>query len=280
MHQHPHNMIAYFSFLINMEPVRSRQGVIFEGGYLRSPWAPCEAEVREVDGLPFLRASKNNRRFAEAMGLDLNMRSPWEGNHFIDFLLQQRNKIVESHMTEKHAEEEDPLSGASPALPTKRSRKEMMAGVPDIITIDLPQFAEHLEGYSLKVLTCPSKRDVIEFELTPENIDYLAEAVHAEHSWTLTQVKEKVARKGPLFPEFPAVLVKERNDSTVLYCKYIGADGKAHQHCATVKQMDNEWLRAELKETKAREVQTFYNMNNVLPCPSPSPVRISAEPID
>ena len=61
-------------------------GVVFEGGHLWGPWVPAEANMREVDGLTFYAIRRSDRQFAKAMGLDVQVRTPWDSAPVLGYI--------------------------------------------------------------------------------------------------------------------------------------------------------------------------------------------------
>ena len=118
-----------------------RHGVIVEGPNMKHAWAPDASCLKHVDGKTFFTIRKNDRGFANVIGLNLSQRSPWEGITFLDFALALRNERVDKIIMDLHIDSADPLAEAVADPVIKKLRKELMEGVPHSIILTFPPWA-------------------------------------------------------------------------------------------------------------------------------------------
>lgn len=233
-----------------------RMGLVIEGGHLKHPWVP---KLKEVDGMQFMAASREDRSLAAFLGLPMNQRSPWQGTGYLEYLMDLRNAAVAAAERELYMAEADPMADADsvgqPVL--KRPRKDMIQGLPSVMTLHIPA-AGDVPPHSMKVLSTSHSSALLEFEVTPDNLDFLRVAVHGARVQP-TRATPQRNRLGDLLHAFPNLSWNQQRQH--LYCRVQDADGRVSQHSRTVKRLDDEELWKQLIKHAAAELQALYDEN-------------------
>ena len=154
---------------------------------MKHAWAPDASCLKHVDGKTFFTIRKNDRGFANVIGLNLSQRSPWEGITFLDFALALRNERVDKIIMDLHIDSADPLAEAVADPVIKKLRKELMEGVPRSIILTFPSMGT-LGSHSICVRTSAARNNNLDIELTPCNLEYISQAAHL--TWPTKQVNE------------------------------------------------------------------------------------------
>ena len=105
---------------------------------------------------------------------------------------------------------------------------------------------------------------MLEFELTLNNVEYLQIAFHhAAPAFAKVGRSCRVLR--PMFSDTPNVTERTKNGAVCATCRYMGQDGKVHQHAKTIhvsNEQDQMGLACELRRGVAMTVQQFYDGNH------------------
>ena len=231
-----------------------RHGVIVEGPNMKHAWAPDASCLKHVDGKTFFTIRKNDRGFANVIGLNLSQRSPWEGITFLDFALALRNERVDKIIMDLHIDSADPLAEAVADPVIKKPRKELMEGVPHSIILTFPSMGT-LGSHSICVRTSAARNNNLDIELTPCNMEYISQAAHL--TWP-HETRERVSRGGCVHESTPQVLRRVRRDKVQLFCKWADVDGIMRTYSKTVSTV-HENVRDAVTLEIAKTVQNYYD---------------------
>lgn len=237
-------------------PVTRRTGIIFEGGYLKHPYAPVEADVEIREDVVFLGIRGGDRGLAGCLGLPLTARSPWQGNGFLEYLIRLRNEAVHRKLCEliKSTDNGD----TDNATPTKRPRRAYIDEVPKVLPI-IVEATEHYPSHTMDVLPSTTAGAILWIDAAPENIDFLARAVHYP-----PPKRARKARVGYVDDRFPAVKSRMIKDKEVYYINYFDEDGEKKSKTKTIPPTEDETVRQQLEAEIAAKLQAIYDKHSVL----------------
>ena len=215
---------------------------------MRRPYEPPADDVVEVEGAEYLGVRCCDRGFAALLGLPLGTRSPWEGNGFLEYILKLRNKAVETKLKEIFRMQ-DPDADADAV----KNRRSFVDEVSKVLTIHIDN-TEDYDGYDMNVLSSTNAGDILWLEITPENLAFLAKAVH----YAPPSTKTKKARTSMCNDAYPAVKKRRMGRVNVVYITYLDVDGKQHTKTRTVCTSGDQALVDAHEESLAKELQAEY----------------------
>ena len=210
-------------------------GVVFEGGHLWGPWVPAETNMREVDGLTFYAIRRSDRQFAKAMGLDVQVRTPWDSAPVLGYIKGLRNQAIDDAILK--AADDDNAADAEHKN-DKRPRYERCSAVPSVIELEIPQM--ECEGYVvqahvMKVASTANYGFVLEFELTVANVEYLYNAFAASPPSYFdvapaARKKRRCYKHKPMYPDTPDVVEIIGPYGALAKTAYVDINGQRRQH--------------------------------------------------
>jgi hypothetical protein len=246
-----------------MVPISMHTRVVFEGGCSKRPYAPWNEDLEEVDGSLFMGVRSSDRGFAGLLGLNLVARSPWEGICFLEYLIKLRNKMVLLKLAEvlkKQDPDGDDVGQESPL----KNRRTFVDSVPRVLTISIDATGDY-EAWEMKVLSSTNAGDILFFEATSENINFLAKAVHFH-----TTSKSRKSRL--VYDEsFPAVKKRRMGDKIILYINYTDGSGKHRSKNKTLTtSFESELMHAHEKSVAAELQEQYEELNATVEVDAPS----------
>ena len=239
----------------SVPPVTRRMGVIFEGGYLKHPYAPVESDVDIRDDVVFLGIRGGDRGLAACFGLPLTTRSPWEGNGFLEYLVRLRNEAVHRKLCELINSTDN--GDVDNNTPTKRPRRAYIDEVPKVLSIAIDA-TQHYPSHVMDVLPSTTAGGILWIDAAPENIDFLARAVHYP-----PPKRTRKARTGSINDRFPAVKSRMLKDKEVYYINYINSEGEKISKTKTIPATSDGTTRQQLEEEIATQLQAHYDKHNI-----------------
>ena len=229
-------------------PVVVESGIIIRGGSLKKKtWVP-ENVVYILDK-PFLSLSKSDREMARFLGLDVNVRSPWNENCWPEYLCKLRKDAMDNWIVTASREHCDPLTDEG--APSKRPRKDLMHHVPAVIniTIDVHENRSH----TMAVASAWHGHAKILFELTTENLTFLSEVVK-----TPSPMPSAKTKRFGVCPDVSTPNVRWREDTSTLVCSYIDVDGARRKHTQKVPHCDDVAAHHAMMLERARQMEEFF----------------------
>ena len=230
-----------------------RTGVIVEGGHLRGPWALPSSDVMDINGSLFFCVSKCDRSLAACLGLPLSQRSPWDGNGFIEYLLDLRNAKVLALMRTLVLANDPNGDGEV------RRRGDIADDMPQTIQVDVPATDEY-DARTLVMRACTRAQAKLWLELTPDLLTWL---LHAVHSGPPQKKRRRRPNGMSSVGDFaPAVKEVTCKDSTVLLIHYTDAAGATHTRSRRIPSMTDFELMVKCRAEIASGLQIFYDANH------------------
>jgi len=145
-------------------------------------WSAGKDRVTEIEGIPYFRASKKDRKLAKVLGVIKGVHTVWGDNLYFDYLQSLRNEEVSriiARAVDPHAEVND--DGPAPKRVCKRSEYEDR--LPNIVEIRVPAIADkNVPAHTMRVACTLSQNANVLVELNKANIEFLQTSVHAHSS--------------------------------------------------------------------------------------------------
>ena len=219
---------------------------------------PAETNMREVDGLTFYAIRRSDRQFAKAMGLDVQVRTPWDSAPVLGYIKGLRNQAIDDAILK--AADDDNAADAEHKN-DKRPRYERCSAVPSVIEIEIPQM--ECEGYVvqahvMKVASTANYGFVLEFELTVANVEYLYNAFAASPPSYFdvapaARKKRRCYKHKPMYPDTPDVVEIIGPYGALAKTAYVDINGQRRQHSRRIRVLEEHHLLGAA-EQKRREV--------------------------
>jgi hypothetical protein len=182
--------------VVAMQPFKVSRHIVLDGGGLKQPWS-LEETLKYVDGQEFLPLRAQDRRLAQALGLEMKKTAPFAGNSLLACLVSARDAHIDN-LIRMHCHASDPMGDAevvtteSPLKPNRsqaRAKTFVDAGVPSIIPITIPPIigddGQTLFGsFTLDVLSTHKRSQIVSVLFNATNMEHLAGAIQAH--WQLT----------------------------------------------------------------------------------------------
>ena len=245
-------------------PFTIGRSVTIEGGYLKEPWI---ADVKLVEGCEFVMMNSECRKFARAMGRDVNARFPWENNGFFVHLQGLRDDLVDG-MIIKYLNDADSMRDiAITSLPSRPSRAVLFseAKIPEIITVESPAFTlvngERYAARTLKVISTPRRGFKVTVALDTSFLDWCIAA-----SWQFDGTAAKRQRKADLPDDLPKLTEPCKYRLTpklAVQCKYRTEQGTWKWHMQTPGTPSDDAVQTSLIREAEAAVRAFYDENHV-----------------
>ena len=236
-----------------------RHGMILECDHIKHPFAPPESSLTVANGMTFFNISRDDRKFANVLGLSCAGRAPWDGNTFLPYLQSLRNAAVEEAMKRAHAHDIDPLADGECEHVFKKARHELMDGVPEILDIIIPQL-DGVAQHHMKVLSSPGRCNKVAFEFSVANLEYLAQAVHVAAPAVPQRQRQQPPQ--PFSERTQNVFMGKQYGRLMLVCRYTDEEGKKKQHSRMVPRLEDDQLLRQVTESIANQIQQFYEENH------------------
>ena len=245
--------------------------VVVQGGHLGSK-AWVVKTFNHHDKL-FLNLNKYDRDLARSLGCDIGKVYPFEGYNFFEHLQVLRDTITDQ-MIMAFMFADDPCADAAAAEPahvvpsTGRAKLFQQAAIPPLLTLTHPPFtigegdgARDVAAHDFTVVSSPRRGVNLSIELTPENLDWLADISYVK--WT--DVPEKTdATDDVALPPLTMDNVKwsRRPGKHYLTCRYRASDGLWKRHTQLVNVVADPELMQGIVTYIENKVQKFYDENH------------------
>jgi hypothetical protein len=270
--------------VVSIQPFKVSRHIVLDGGGLKQPWS-LEETLKYVDGQEFLPLRAQDRKLAQALGLEMKKTAPFAGNSLLACLVSARDAHIDN-LIRMHCHASDPMGDAevvtteSPLKPNRsqaRAKTFVDAGVPSIIPITIPPIigddGQTLFGsFTLDVLSTHKRSQIVSVLFNATNMEHLAGAIQAH--WQLTSDgqpeldgdKLESLRKDEL-PTLRNPNCRYRwNHGWKICCKYRKVSGEFSTHFEKalphVSFDDHDVIERNVREVENR-VQSFHDANHV-----------------
>ena len=169
-----------------MEPLLRSDIAVITGGHLKdhSPYNAWLPELKEVEGVHFLKVDRCDRRFYKYVDGNFSM---------LDEILKKRNEEVQLRM-DAACRDEDPMADDE-ATPQKRPRRTLADELPSMISVAVT--SEQSGNHSVRVLSDWYKCSKLFIELTQVSIKLLLEEPQADDDRFTPIIREMNVKWAP-----------------------------------------------------------------------------------
>ena len=190
----------------------------------------------------FYKLLAADRSLAAALGKDISSPNPMMGVDLFNHLSNERDAMID-RLIHEHQMQNGPMASAGVACARVAKGREALynaAGIPKVITIDIPSFKDESRDLdvgtiTLSVLSTP-KRGIAPFiEVTEKVLEWLIHATNQKWIRDRRRVACSTLDLGYPLPELPTgIKYRKRGPSVSLCAHYSDADGKWGSHQKTI----------------------------------------------
>ena len=242
--------------------------LVITGGNLKKPWTPELQDVQVPEEHHFYRLQRRDRRLAAAIGANLSSSHPLQHNKAISLIIKLRDEAVDNCITS--SVEVDPLADARAAMipQGQRQRPFRAAGVPEVISVKLPDIilADNTVVEAVDVLVCTTARRSTPpvVALTPDILQWMTLVKDTD----IDHVPSKCANNswweeiGELPELEPPLKYRKRSCTLSIYCDYWTLDGQKKSHQQTVTSRVQVISKEQLDVMIAQTCEDMYKFVN------------------
>ena len=235
--------------------------LVVQGGPLKKDkWA---LEPKMVGGMPFFEAVISDRRFAKAMGMDMNMSNPWRGNIFLREIGKLRDEAIDVLINE-HIRADDPLAEHAPdtKVPSRdRLNLYHQSDIPEIVKVTHPAFevdGKDVAEFTFQVLATEKRGAPVTVEMSSAFLNWAKQAV----AHYVDGRKRDLDHGGVELTKPNCKWRKLKQRHGTLYCRYRREDGKWRNHFESPKHNDDKVAYTQSVREAEERVQAFYDANH------------------
>jgi hypothetical protein len=209
--------------------------MVIKGGFLKKGWA---VPVTVVDDVPCMTLEKSHRELARAFGLDVTVRSPFQGVTVFDYIKCARDSKVDDLLRE-HLKTEDPMAEttSSQQVIASEGRTKLFidAKVPATIVVTLEAFTcgdgVEVPPFEMTVVATSKRLGAPQVQVCPEVLEWLSKA--HKHDWSAhikseerATPKKRQASELCDLPELQKPLKYQKTGKLAIYFNYRGQTGR------------------------------------------------------